>query len=179
MTVAIDPIAQPIDSSAVAAPPSDSIWRSALRSGRVLVGGGVLLVTFLLCVLTLPWTLSPGSGFYYDKQNSSVVRFAPFTGSVPGAAIGSNQTQRDYRPIAWCGYDMLGRSIFARCLLGGTISLTVGIAAATISVFLGVTVGLIAGYRGGWIDSTLMRIVDVLYGLPYVLLVVLFKIALE
>ena len=38
--------------------------------------------------------------------------------------------------------------------------------AAALSVFLGVTVGLIAGYRGGWIDSTIMRIVDILYGLP-------------
>src|SRR5207248_5871536 len=48
-----------------------------------------------------------------------------------------------------------------------------------LSVFLGVTVGLFAGYRGGWIDSVLMRIVDILYGLPYLLLVILFKIAFE
>ena len=67
----------------------------------------------------------------------------------------------------------------ARCLLGGVISLTIGMAAATISVVLGVAVGLIAGYRGGWIDGVLMRIVDILYGLPYILLVILFKIALE
>ena len=46
-------------------------------------------------------------------------------------------------------------------------------------MFLGVTVGLVAGYRGGWIDSVLMRIVDILYGLPYILLVILFKIAFE
>jgi oligopeptide transport system permease protein len=44
---------------------------------------------------------------------------------------------------------------------------------------LGVTVGLFAGYRGGWVDSVLMRIVDILYGLPYILLIILFKIALE
>jgi ABC-type dipeptide/oligopeptide/nickel transport system permease subunit len=59
------------------------------------------------------------------------------------------------------------------------ISLGVGVAAATISVIVGVTVGLIAGYRGGWIDALLMRSVDVLYGLPYILLVILFKIAFE
>jgi oligopeptide transport system permease protein len=55
----------------------------------------------------------------------------------------------------------------------------VGVAAATISVLIGVTVGLIAGFRGGLIDSALMRTVDVLYGLPYILLVILFKIAFE
>ena len=77
------------------------------------------------------------------------------------------------------GYDNLGRSMLARCLLGGCISLAVGVAAAGISITLGVTVGLIAGYKGGWVDSALMRLVDILYGLPYILLVILFKIAFE
>ena len=179
MTVALGPLPQPIDTSGSVAPPADSIWRQAVKSRRVLIGGGILLATFLLCVVTLPFTLSSSSSLYYDKQDSSVVRFGPFQGSVAGAPIGSDLRRRDLRPIAWMGYDMLGRSIFARCLLGGTISLAVGIAAATISVFLGVSVGLFAGYRGGWIDATLMRTVDVLYGLPYVLMVVLFKIAFE
>jgi ABC-type dipeptide/oligopeptide/nickel transport system permease subunit len=66
-----------------------------------------------------------------------------------------------------------------RCLVGGAISLAIGVAAATISVVLGVTVGLVAGYRGGWVDAVLMRVVDILYGLPYILLIILFKIALE
>ena len=59
------------------------------------------------------------------------------------------------------------------------ISLTIGLAAAGISVVLGVGVGLVSGYRGGWVDSLLMRIVDVLYALPYILLVILFKMAME
>jgi oligopeptide transport system permease protein len=48
-----------------------------------------------------------------------------------------------------------------------------------LSILIGVTVGLIAGYRGGWVDALLMRSVDVLYGLPYVLMVVLIKVAFE
>jgi oligopeptide transport system permease protein len=80
---------------------------------------------------------------------------------------------------AWFGTDKQGRSILARCLLGGTISLLVGAAAAVISVLLGVTVGLLAGFRGGWVDALLMRFVDIMYGLPYVLQVILFKVALE
>src|SRR6185369_15089609 len=69
--------------------------------------------------------------------------------------------------------------ILGRCLMGGAISLAIGILSAALSVTLGVTVGLFAGYRGGWIDALLMRIVDILYGLPYLLLVILFKIAFE
>src|ERR1051325_7801354 len=69
--------------------------------------------------------------------------------------------------------------MIGRCLLGGAVSLGIGVCAAAISVGLGVSVGLIAGYRGGLVDSVLMRIVDILYGLPYVLLVILLKIACE
>ncbi|HRK31865.1 MAG TPA: ABC transporter permease, partial [Tepidisphaeraceae bacterium] len=116
----------------------------------------------LACLLSMPWTLSESSGFGYGKQYETKVRAEP----EPTA-------------VGLFGYDVLGRSLVARCLLGGTISLAVGVAAALIAVVLGVTVGLIAGYAGGWIDSTLMRIVDILYGLPYILLVILFKIALE
>jgi ABC-type dipeptide/oligopeptide/nickel transport system permease subunit len=178
MTVALQPLPQSIDTN-VAAAPADTIWRQARSNRRVVIGGGILLFMLFLCIATLPLTLRSSSSLYYDRQDSRVVRFGPFTGAVPDAPIGSDARRADFRPIAWMGYDMLGRSIFARCLLGGTISLAVGIAAATISVVLGVGVGLLAGYRGGLMDSALMRIVDVLYGLPYILLVVLFKIAFE
>jgi ABC-type dipeptide/oligopeptide/nickel transport system permease subunit len=134
----------------------------ALRSGRVAIGGGILLFVVLACLVTLPWTLR-GNPPAYERGGSADVRQRPVV-----------------RPVAgWMGYDALGRSILVRCLLGGVISLGVGVAAAAISVVVGVTVGLIAGYRGGWIDALLMRTVDVLYGLPYILLVILFKIGFE
>jgi len=143
--------------------PREDLFSRAMRSGRVVWGGGIILVIALASVLTLFFTLNESSALYYDRQNAELARVAP----------------KAWPPQAWYGYDNLGRSIFARCLLGGTISMGVGTAAATISVVLGVIVGLIAGYRGGWIDSVLMRSVDVLYGLPYILLVILFKIAFE
>ncbi len=170
---------QPIDKPIAADAPPDTLWQQARRDRRVTIGGGILIAMFLLCVGTMPWTLSASSTFYFDRQDSNVVRFAPFTGPVPNAPMGSTQRKTDLRPVAWAGYDMLGRSILARSLLGGVTSLGVGFAAALISVVLGVTIGLLAGYRGGWIDSSLMRLVDILYGLPYILLVVLFKIAFE
>jgi oligopeptide transport system permease protein len=147
---------------------SENVWALALRSGRVVIGGGILLAILLVCASTMFFTLRPGSQLYYDRQDR--------TRSLDNH---ESVAPKSWPPKAWFGFDGLGRSIFARCLLGGTISLSVGVAAATISVVLGVTVGLIAGYRGGWVDAALMRSVDVLYGLPYILLVILFKIAFE
>ena len=143
--------------------PVDHLWRRALRSGRVIVGGGLLLAIFLLCVVTLPQTMRAGSRWFYDDEREDLSRQPPRVTAVS----------------EWFGTDSLGRSMLARCLMGGAASLTIGIAAAVLSVFLGVSVGLVSGYRGGWIDSLLMRIVDILYGLPYLLLVILLKIALE
>lgn len=75
------------------------------------------------------------------------------------------------------GTDVLGRSIFYRTLTGGGISLTIGIAAALLSVTIGTLYGAISGYLGGLTDAIMMRIVDVLFGLPYILLVVLLAVA--
>jgi len=77
------------------------------------------------------------------------------------------------------GTDDLGRSVLVRLLYGGAISLAIGLAAAAISVVIGVSWGSVAGYCGGRVDAMMMRIVDVLYGLPYILLVILLKVALE
>ncbi len=128
----------------------------------MLIGGGVLLAIFVLSIATLPLCFREGSRWYFDDQRQNLAREAP-----------SSQVSE------WFGTDSLGRSILSRCLLGGAASLSIGLASAAISVFLGVTVGLLAGYHGGWVDSVLMRIVDVLYGLPYILLVILLKIGFE
>lgn len=75
------------------------------------------------------------------------------------------------------GTDKLGRSVLVRVLTGGGISLGIGIAAALISVTIGTLYGVIAGYAGGKVDAFMMRIVDIIYGLPYILLVVLLAVA--
>lgn len=75
------------------------------------------------------------------------------------------------------GSDQLGRSLATRLLAGGGISLTIGICAAMISVVIGTIYGALAAYVGGKVDSLMMRAVDVLYGLPYILLVVLLAVA--
>jgi oligopeptide transport system permease protein len=146
-----------------AAVPVDHVWRRIMRSGRIVAGGGTLVFVVLLSLAALPWALNESAEGYFNRQQQELSRMPP---SMQGST-------------RWFGFDNLGRSMFFRCLLGGTCSLAIGLAAAAISVALGVTVGLVAGYRGGWIDSLLMRTVDILYGLPYILLVILLKIALE
>jgi ABC-type dipeptide/oligopeptide/nickel transport system permease subunit len=84
---------------------------------------------------------------------------------------------RRHWPRYLLGTDLLGRSLLIRCLTGGGISLGIGLAAALLSVCIGTVYGTVAGYAGGRLDAVMMRVVDILYGLPYILLVVLLAVA--
>ncbi len=142
----------------ITAPTSGPVsWLNRMGIGPGRIGLVTLVVIAAPCFITLPWSLSR-----YDVQR--------LDGDLALAA----PTLTD--PM---GTDLLGRSLLWRCLLGGTVSLCIGICAAGIAVVIGVCWGAVAGYAGGWVDAAMMRVVDVLYGLPYILLVVLLNIALE
>lgn len=76
------------------------------------------------------------------------------------------------------GTDQLGRDLFVRTLVGGQISLMVGLVATFVSLLIGVSYGAVAGYFGGRIDALMMRAVDVLYALPFMFLIILLMVAL-
>jgi len=137
-----------------------------------------LLLVIAVCFLCLPWTIQA-----YDAQQ-------PQAGNLPPVGQPMSESMRaefdnldpELRP-SWLhrllGTDRLGRSMLARCLHGGAISLGIGLAAALLTMFIGTAWGMIAGYAGGRVDSFMVRIVDILYGLPYILLVLLLVIAVE
>ena len=102
---------------------------------------------------------------------------AQATGGPVADALRDHWIYRGSRFRYLMGTDVLGRSLFYRTLTGGGISLTIGIAAALLSVTIGTLYGAISGYVGGLTDAVLMRIVDILFGLPYILLVVLLAVA--
>lgn len=133
-----------------------SPWRDAwhrLRRNRLAVAGGVVIIVLsLLCVIG-PW-LSP---YDYDGTNLNN------TFSPPSA---------DH----WLGTDQLGRDLFTRLMVGGRISLMVGFVATFVALTIGVIYGAIAGYVGGRLDRLMMRMVDILYALPFTIFVILLTV---
>ncbi len=111
------------------------------------------------------------------RDAPELLELKPDSPDLRGADRAALRDLREHWPRYWLGTDLLGRSVLIRCLAGGGVSLGIGIAAALISVFIGTFYGALAGYAGGKTDALMMRIVDILYGLPYVLLVVLLAVA--
>jgi ABC-type dipeptide/oligopeptide/nickel transport system permease subunit len=149
-----------------------------IANNRLAMAGAIVLgLIVAACVLSAPWSFGSSAGDAgprYDLQDRDA-RLLPPT----WAPHAPDERERAAAAPATrlFGTDLLGRDLFTRVLAGGAVSLLVGSAAALISVLIGTTYGLIAGYAGGRTDAVMMRIVDVLYGLPYVLLVVLLAVA--
>ncbi|GMU21197.1 MAG: peptide ABC transporter permease [Phycisphaerae bacterium] len=135
--------------------PGSRAWRRFRRNRLAMASAVFLGLLVAVMLLTLPWTQAR-----FDQQDLSANRQPP---SLAHPA----------------GLDTLGRDLVHRCLFGGVISIGVGLGAAAISVTVGVLWGAIAALAGGRVDTAMMRLVDILYGLPYILLVILMKVAFE
>jgi len=82
-------------------------------------------------------------------------------------------TNPDYKIVYILGTDNLGRDMLARIIFGGRISIAIGLVGTLTAALVGILIGAISGYVGGWLDNLLMRIVDIMYGLPYMLIVII------
>lgn len=135
---------------------SSSLWSDAFRrliKNKAAVGGAiVLLILFILAALA-PW-------------------IAPYPYAYQNLDLGASPPSAEHL----LGTDILGRDLYSRILYGARISLLVGFVATTVALFIGVTWGLIAGYFGGKIDTAMMRIVDVLYGIPFIIFIILLMV---
>ena len=127
--------------------PWTEFWRK-FRMQHVAMGAAVFVLLLVAVAILAPW-LAPYDAenfFDYDKINTG-----------PSAAH-------------WFGVDPLGRDIFSRILMGARISLAAGFFSVVIGAIVGTALGLLAGYYGGWWDRIVMRISDVLFAFPGILL---------
>ncbi|HLX70658.1 MAG TPA: ABC transporter permease subunit [Verrucomicrobiae bacterium] len=133
-----------------------SLWQDAwhrLRQNKMAVVGAVFVFLLALASFLAPF-IAPHS---YEQTNLAI-------GATPPS------------PAHWFGTDVLGRDLLSRILYGGRISLSVGLVATAVSVIIGVLYGSISGYIGGRLDVVMMRIVDILYSLPFIIFVILLMV---
>ena len=135
---------------------ASSLWRDArlrLQKNHLAVVGAVALVIVILAVSLAPW-IAP---YEYDAQDLNL------GATAPSAAH-------------WFGTDIFGRDLLTQILYGGRISLAVGFIATAVALVIGVSWGSVAGYCGGRIDAVMMRFVDVLYALPFMIFIILLMV---
>ena len=135
---------------------NSSLWQDAFRrliQNRAAMIGGITILILIILAVFAPW-IAPYS---YSYQNLDI-------GASPPSAT------------HLLGTDVLGRDLLSRLLYGARISLLVGFVATGVALVIGVSWGIIAGYFGGRVDSIMMRIVDVLYGLPFIIFIILLMV---
>jgi peptide/nickel transport system permease protein len=131
-------------------PRARSLWADAMR--RLARNRGALAGLVILVLLVAAALLAP-----------QITRFDP-------VAITPRDRLLSPGPEHWFGTDAFGRDIFTRVVFGARISLVVGVVSVVIATLLGVTMGRLAGYFGGWADALIMRAVDVMLAFPGILL---------
>jgi len=133
-----------------------SLWADAwirLKKNKMAIASLYVLLTLMVLCLFAPWI----SGYGYEQQNLDL-------GATPPSLAN------------WFGTDIFGRDLFTRVLYGGRVSLMVGFIATAVALVIGVLWGTISGYLGGRIDVVMMRIVDMLYALPFIIFIILLMV---
>ena len=137
-----------IENTAVRTPWTE-FWRK-FKKQRVAVAAGIFVLLLVLVAIFAPWIVpyDAENFFDYDRLN----------------ALPSLQH--------WFGVDPLGRDIFSRIVMGARVSLTAGFVSGAVGAVIGTVLGLVAGYYEGWTDRIIMRVCDVLFAFPGILLAI-------
>jgi oligopeptide transport system permease protein len=138
------------------APRGTSLWRDAwmrLKRNRLAMFGLMAIGLLVVVSLLTPW-------------------IAPYSYAEQNLALGASPPSLQH----WLGTDDLGRDLLTRIMYGGRISLLVGVLATSVALTIGVTWGTVAGYFGGRIDAAMMRLVDMLYALPFIIFIILLMV---
>ena len=133
-----------------------SLWKDAwtrLSNNKLALFGLVTLVFFCIIAFLAPWIAPYG----YEEQNL-----------ILGASPPSHQHL--------LGPDVFGRDMLTRIMYGGRVSLLVGFIATSVALVIGVSWGAVAGYAGGKLDAFMMRLVDILYALPFMIFIILLMV---
>ena len=133
-----------------------SLWADAwlrLKKNKLAVFGLCVVGFLILIAILTPWIAPYG----YEEQNLDL-------GATPPSAA------------HWLGTDLFGRDLLTRLMHGGRISLAVGLIATSVALVIGVAWGTIAGYVGGRTDAIMMRIVDAMYALPFIIFIILLMV---
>lgn len=163
--------------------PSDSFWKDARR--RFIKNKGAMLGFGILAILLIFVIFGPmmSNHTYFDQDLKRAklppkisalenVKFLPFDG-VDQYGVDQYE-KKGITENFWFGTDDLGRDIFTRTWEGARVSILIGLLAATIDMLIGVTFGGISGFYGGRVDTIMQRFAEVLMGIPYLIVVILF-----
>ena len=154
--------------------PSLTYWQDAwikLRKNRVATLGLIILVIYTLLAIFAP-IFSPYS---FSANNAKAMNLGPMQNSEAELAL---KAEGEKVPPHIFGTDQMGRDLWARNWMGARVSLAIGLAVVLINTAIGCLVGGVAGYFGGRVDMIIMRVIDVLYGIPMIILAILLMVVM-
>lgn len=151
--------------------PPRSLWSDAwhrLLRNKAAIGGAIVILLFSLVAIFAPF-LAP----------HNPVQVFPNSRYLPPAWEAVGPGGKPGNPDFLLGTDSIGRDVLSRVIYGSRVSMVVGLIPTLIILILGVTIGLLAGYKGGWIDNLLMRFADIIYAFPDLLFFIIVLAALR
>ena len=173
-------------------------WKRLCKNKMAMIGLWIVVVYILIAILApvlpiypydrqvvdhanLPPSFKPAGEVLYEQKEANFAKAMKKQGRTTYTQAEQEELDQilanmdskvsQYRYIL--GTDALGRDMLSRTIYGGRISIAIGLIGTVTALLIGILVGSIAGFVGGWVDNLLMRFVDIMYGLPYMLMVII------